>query len=124
MKRLFIILLFPFFSYGQVDTCFTQDEIVDISFTLDSLYALDSLNNEIIQQHEIVIESQKQLIQIDSVQLAYKSKQIELLKENVELYIEREKYLKPRWYDNKMIWFTGGIITAVVTGKFVATIAK
>jgi hypothetical protein len=58
------------------------------------------------------------------VQLAYKSKQIELLKENVELYIEREKYLKPRWYDNKMIWFTGGIITAVVTGKFVATIAK
>jgi len=124
MKHLFIILLFPFFSAAQIDTCFTQDEIIDISFTIDSLYALDSLNALIIEQHETIIASQQELLTIDSLQLEYKTKQIALLKENVELYIEREKYLKPRWYDNKIIWFTGGIVTAVVTGKFVATIVK
>ena len=124
MKRLFIILLFPFFSYGQMDTCFTQDEIVDISFTLDSLYALDSLNEEIIAHYEEQIESYKQLVALDSLQIEYNKKQIALLKENVELYVEREKYLKPRWYDHKAIWFTGGIITAVFTGKFVTTVVK
>lgn len=124
MKRLFIILLFPFVCYGQTDTCFTEEQIIDISYTIDSLYALDSINTEIIARYEEQVESYKQLVALDSVQLTYKNKQIELLKENVSLYVEREKYLKPRWYDHKAIWFTGGIVTAVFTGKFVATIVK
>lgn len=124
MKRLFIILLFPFVCYGQTDTCFTEEQIIDISYTIDSLYALDSINTEIIARYEEQVESYKQLVALDSVQLTYKNKQIELLKENVSLYVEREKYLKPRWYDHKAIWFTGGIVTAIFTGKFVATIVK
>ena len=59
MKRLFIILLFPFVCYGQTDTCFTEEQIIDISYTIDSLYALDSINTEIIARYEEQVESYK-----------------------------------------------------------------
>ena len=48
----------------------------------------------------------------------------ELLNNNIELYIQREKYLKPKWYDNKVIWFASGIITAVATGKMAVEVLK
>ena len=101
------------------DTCFTSDEIIDISETLDSLYYTDSLNNEIISQQETLISELETIIKLDSIQLLYTDRKIELLNENINLYIEREKYLKPKWYDNKVIWFSGGILTTLLTGKMI-----
>jgi hypothetical protein len=101
------------------DTCFTENEIIDISETLDSLYYTDSLNNEIISQQETLISELETIIKLDSIQLLYTDRKIELLNENINLYIEREKYLKPKWYDNKVIWFGGGILTTLLTGKMI-----
>ena len=121
MKKFFIIILLcPLFIKGQMpDTCFTSDEIIDISETLDSLYYTDSLNNEIISQQETLISELETIIKLDSIQLLYTDRKIELLNENINLYIEREKYLKPKWYDNKVIWFGGGILTTLLTGKMI-----
>ena len=121
MKKFFIILyLWPFMLFSQMpDTCFTSDEIIDISETLDSLYYTDSLNNEIISQQETLISELETIIKLDSIQLLYTDRKIELLNENINLYIEREKYLKPKWYDNKVIWFGGGILTTLLTGKMI-----
>ena len=121
MKKFFIIiLLYPFMLTAQMsDTCFTSDEIIDISETLDSLYYTDSLNNEIISQQETLISELETIIKLDSIQLLYTDRKIELLNENINLYIEREKYLKPKWYDNKVIWFGGGILTTLLTGKMI-----
>ena len=68
MKKIFIILLLlPVFSYTQtVDTCFTEQEIHDISETLDSLYYLDSVNNDIIIKQETLISSLEHLNKLDS----------------------------------------------------------
>lgn len=122
---LFILLMSPVFAIAQVpDTCFTQQEIEDISYTLDSLYIADSINNNLIHKQEVLINYQTRLIKLDSVQLEYKSKQIELLKENIDIYVEREKSFRPKWYDNKSIYFTGGIITAILTGKLITEIVK
>lgn len=122
---LFILLISPVFAIAQVpDTCFTQQEIEDISYTLDSLYIADSINNNLIHRQEVLINYQTRLIKLDSVQLEYKSKQIELLNENINIYVEREKTFKPKWYDNKSIYFTGGIITAILTGKLITEIVK
>ena len=54
MKRLLLILLFPLYALTQTtpDTCFTQQEIIDISYTLDSLYAADSINLALIERFE------------------------------------------------------------------------
>ena len=121
MKKIFIIIyLWPFMLFSQMpDTCFTSDEIIDISETLDSLYYTDSLNNEIISQQETLISELETIIKLDSIQLLYTDRKIELLNENINLYIEREKYLKPKWYDNKVIWFGSGILTTLLTGKMI-----
>ena len=126
MKKYFIIiLLWPMFLIGQEsDTHFTEDEIIAISETLDSLYYLDSINNEIISQQETLISELETIAKLDSIDLMYTNKKIELLNSNIELYIQREKYLKPKWYDNKVIWFASGIITAVATGKMAVEVLK
>jgi len=104
MKKFFIILfIWPMFIFGQMpDTCFTSEEIIDISETLDSLYYLDSVNNEIISQQETLISELETIIQLDSIQLLYTNKKVELLNDNINLYIKREKHLRPKWYDNKL----------------------
>ena len=126
MKKYFIIiLLWPMFLIGQEsDTHFTEDEIIAISETLDSLYYLDSINNEIISQQETLISELETIAKLDSIELMYINKKIELLNSNIELYIQREKYLKPKWYDHKVIWFTSGIITAIATGKMAVEVLK
>lgn len=121
MKRLLLILLFPISCFAQEveDTCFTEQEILDISFTLDSLYKVIDIGDNIILEQEFLIEKQSKLIELDSVQLSYKTQQIELLQKNVNLYVEREKRLQPKWYDNKTIWFGAGILTSLLVFQLV-----
>ena len=66
MKHLLIILLFPMFALTQtkLDTCFTQQEIIDISYTLDSLYAADSINNALIEKFETLTMQHEKLIKL------------------------------------------------------------
>jgi len=126
MKQLLVILLFPIFAFTQTkpDTCFTQQEIVDISYTLDSLFALDSINTALINKYVILSKQQDELIKLDSLQIRYKDQQIVLLQENVELYIRRERYLKPKWYEAKGLWFGMGIFTTLGSGILINQILK
>jgi len=126
MKQLLVILLFPIFAFTQTksDTCFTQQEIVDISYTLDSLFALDSINTALINKYVTISKQQYELIKLDSLQIRYKDQQIVLLQENVELYIRRERYLKPKWYEAKGLWFGMGIFTTLGSGILINQILK
>ena len=126
MKQLLVILLFPIFAFTQTkpDTCFTQQEIIDISYTLDSLFALDSINTALIDKYVTLSKQQTELINLDSLQIRYKDQQIALLQENVELYIRRERYLKPKWYEAKGLWFGMGIFTTLGSGILINQILK
>jgi hypothetical protein len=126
MKKIFIILLLlPVFSFTQtVDTCFTEEQIHDISETLDSLYYLDSVNNDIIIKQDNLIYSLEHLNKLDSLQKLYYQQQIDLLNSNIDLYIEREELIKPKWYDSKIIWFGAGILTTVLTGKLIVEVVQ
>jgi hypothetical protein len=85
---LFILCTFPVFALTQIsDTCFTEQEVLDISFTLDSLYIADSINNKLIKEQSILLDQQKHLIRLDSLELEYKTKQIDLLNKNVSIYV-------------------------------------
>ncbi|NBS61561.1 MAG: hypothetical protein EBT26_05920 [Microbacteriaceae bacterium] len=126
MKRLLIILLFPLFAFTQTipDTCFTQQEIVDISYTIDSLFALDSINTALIDKYSVLSKQHEELIKLDSMQIQYKNQQIALLQENIELYVRRERYLKPKWYDSKGLWFAAGIFTTLGSGILINELLK
>ena len=116
MKRFLIILsMIPVLAFTQVpDSCFTEQEIRDISFTLDSLYRVNELNDSIIAEQAKLIADQQRLIHLDELQLEYKTKQVSLLNDNIQMYVEREKYLKPKWYDSKALWFSGGILSTIL----------
>tara|TARA_R110000796_G_scaffold99965_2_gene208425 strand:- start:481 stop:861 length:381 start_codon:yes stop_codon:yes gene_type:complete len=124
MKKFFIIIIIcPLISFGQLaDTCFTSDEIIDISETLDSLYYMDSLNNKIITEQDNLISDLETIIRLDSIELIYTNIKLKLLNENIDLYIEREKHLRPKWYDHKAIWFSTGILTTLFTGKMIVKV--
>lgn len=117
MKKLLVALLLPLSCFSQTvpDTCFTEKQIIEIAETLDSLWQADSINNVLIEQQENIIKSYKTLIALDSVQIAYQKQQIELLNNNVDLYIKRQKQLQPKWYDANGLWFGSGLITAILT---------
>ena len=126
MKKLIFILCFPIIGFGQTvpDTCFTEQQIHDISETFNELYFKDSVNNALISQQELVIQKQDELIRLDSVQIIYKQQQIELLESNIDLYVKQQKKLQPKWYNHKIIWFSAGILTTILTGKLIVEVVQ
>ena len=121
MKKLLVILLFPItcFSQQTPDTCFTEEQMRDILFTVDSLYELDEINRKIIERQDKLARELNLVVKLDSMQIAYHTEQTKLLKSNIDLYIEREKRLQPKWYDSKFLWFGSGIITTLFTGVII-----
>ena len=111
-------------SFAQVDTCFTEKQIHQISETLDSLYYIDSVNNQLFLQQSSLIEDLEHISKLDSLQLEYKQQQINFLKTNIDLYVERQKRLEPKWHDNKLLWFSTGILTSAVTSIFIIQAVK
>ena len=112
-----IILLFPVLAFSQKtkakpDTCFTQQEIADISFVLDSLWTADDINNELITKYQNLSIHQDSLIKLDSIQLAAKDKEIKLLNGIIADY----KQLQPKFMDKKSVWFGFGFLAALGSG--------
>jgi len=125
--KLLIITLFPVFAFTQTippDTCFTEQQVHDISETLDDLYYQDSINQQIISQQKQIIAKQDEVMRLDSLQLRYNEQQIKLLETNIDLYVKKQKRLEPKWYDNKIIWFSAGILTTVLTGKLIVEVVQ
>ena len=119
MKTFLIILclLVSAFSFSQKsktvpDTCFTQQEIKDISLTLDSLFAVCDINDELITEYKSLIENQKEMIKLDSMQIEYQKQQTVLLRENINLYVEKER-ITNKWYNNKYLWLGMGFVGGV-----------
>jgi len=117
MNKLLVILLFPVITIAQSipDTCFTEQQIIQISKTLDSLWEADNINNVLIAQQEDAINTCRKLLALDSLQIEFQKQQIELLNDNVDLYIKRQRQLQPKWWDAKGIWFGSGIVTAIIS---------
>ena len=105
MYKLFFILLisFTFTQEPCEGTCFSEQEVVNITnnikeleFKLEKgLEIEENLNSQIymyIQQDSLNIS----LIKDYKQQLQFKEEIIDLV--------------KPKWYDNKYLWFFGGII--------------
>jgi len=126
MKKIFIILyLWPALLFSQVnDTCFTSVEVMQISNTLDSLHHLDSINNKVISEQEVLIANLEKVIKLDSLENLYLNQKNEFLNDNINLYIKREKLLRPKWYNSKIIVFAGGILTTVLTGKLIVEVVQ
>ena len=83
-------------------TCFSDEEVQNIELHITELENKDSLNVQIVNNLNSQILDYKQLSINDSTVIANYKKQIELK----DLMISE---IKPKWYDNKYLWFGYGI---------------
>ena len=106
MNKLLLIFLFFSFSFTQEPcdgTCFSEEEIINITNNIKEL------EFDLQKQLEINKNLDSQIymyIQSDSL---YQS-QIKDYKKQLEFKEEMIKLVKPKWYDNQYLWFFGGII--------------
>jgi len=114
---LFIFLFVSVIGFAQKtkkqapDTvCFTKEQAADISFVLDSLWAADDINNELIALDSIQLDKQDSII-------VYQKNIVTDLEKKIEL-------LQPKWNDKKSVWFGFGFITALGSGILVNQLIK
>ena len=105
MYRLIFILLFSF-SITQEPcegTCFSEEEVVNITNNIKEL----QFNVEKYKEIEVNLNSQIQTYieqeKLNESLISDYKKQLEFKEEIIDL-------VRPKWYDNKYLWFFGGII--------------
>jgi len=106
MKKLLLILLTLSFIFTQEpceDYCLSQEEMSNIINDVDSLkFNLDKQ----IKMNENLNEQIYIYIQHDDLN---KRKSI-LLNDKINLYEDLVKQVKPKWYENKWLWFSLGVV--------------
>ena len=106
MNKLLLMLLIISFLIPQepcVGTCLSEEETINLFHNIQELEFKDSTNTEIIGN----LNSQIYMyIQSDSL---FKN-QIEDYKKQILLKDEMIELVKPRWYENKYLWFGFGVI--------------
>ena len=111
MKQLLITLLL-----GVSSICYSQDtlripavELEEFFLALDTLRTQDSIKTILISDLEAEIILFEKISQQDSLIIAYKNKEIELLNERIVLYDERLNQVD-KWYNKPVIGVTGGFL--------------
>ena len=121
---MFPVLAFTQKSKVTQDTCFTQSELADISFVIDSLWAADDINNELIVKYRGLVKQQDSIATLDSLHIVEQETEIKLLKSNIDLYKEQIKLMQPKWSDKKGLWFGFGFLSAIGSGILVNQLVK
>ena len=105
VTKLFILLLisFTFTQEPCEGTCFSEEEVLNITNNIKEL----QFDVEKYKEIEVNLNSQIYMyIQQDSLNESLISdykKQLQWKEEMIDL-------VKPKWYDNKYLWFFGGVI--------------
>ena len=92
-------------------TCLSDEQTVNITNSLKELEHKDSTNTLIIgnlnDQIKLYIEQHAN----DSLLISLNKEKSLLLNDRIKLYDELIKEVKPKWYENKWLWFTIGVMT-------------
>lgn len=94
----------------------------------NKIYILEQLNNQFqqkIQHQDNIINKQQNIIVLDSLQIDYYKKQIQLYKIQINKYkeinqidslqINKLKNDKNKWYDNKYLYFVYGVSIILIS---------
>ena len=105
MYRLLFILLLSFtFTQEPCDgTCFSEDEVINITNNIKELEFKLEKSKEIEENLNSQIYMYIQNDSLNQALISDYKKQLEWKEEMIDL-------VKPKWYDNKYLWFFGGIV--------------
>ena len=111
-----IVLLMFSFVFMQ-ETCLSEEEtknlfnnINECEFNLDKTLKINVTLNE---QIKLYLEQHAN----DSLLISLNEQKSLLLNDKIKLYDDLVKQVKPKWYENKWLWFTIGVVTTAGTLK-------
>ena len=114
MKRLILSLTLIGLLFSQDKTyTFTAEEVVNMGNKVKGLEQTVENQSEQLGIYEELVKKYENQGQIDSMLISFKTQQVNILKDREVLYEKQIKLIKPKWYENKWIYFTlGAIATA------------
>ena len=126
MRYIIYILLLVGFLYGQTEEktiSVPKSDVIEWANKLKQYETSDSLQTSLISDLELQVKKLEENSTLDSLIISTRLHQIDLLKETNQLYKEKIKVVKPKWHENKWLWFTYGVVatsTSVwLTGQLV-----
>ena len=107
IKGFLSILLSVSILLPQTNYTFTEEEVNALYNSIQNLEYSDSLNQKIIENLNEQIYMYIQQNETDSTIIENYIEQLKLKEEFI-------KELKPKWYDNKYIWYSMGVLSMIV----------
>lgn len=103
---------------GFVSAQYTEAEVLEMIQDRDQQWQVkvndleklvEQQNNQMFTQESLISKQQSQ-IETDSLIIETKNKQIELLSKRDEANAKLVSLVKPRWYENRYLWFIVGFV--------------
>ena len=101
---------------------FTEDQVLGFTNTIKELELKDSLNVSLVSDYEMMVKRLESNAAIDSMLIENKTVQINLLKEQTDLLNQKVKLVRPKWYENKWLYFTFGVMATAGSVKLAGQI--
>ena len=123
MKKLILMLTMfgLLFSQDKVYT-FTEEEVVNMGNKVKDLQTTVENQTEQLGIYSELIKKFENQTEIDSMLLSFKTQQVDILKDREVLYEKQIKLIKPKWYENKWLYFTFGVIATSTSIKLAGEI--
>ena len=122
---IYILLIGSLFSQEVNETktyTFTEEEVLGFTNTIKELELKDSLNVSLVDDLESQIKLFEENSVVDSMLIANKTLQINLLKDTNKLLEQKVKLVRPKWYENKLLYFTYGVLGTAISVRLAGQI--
>ena len=101
---------------------FTEEEVLAFTNEIKELQLKDSLNVSLVGDLESQLKLYEENSVIDSMLIANKTTQINLLKDTNKLLEQKVKLVQPKWYENKWVYFTYGVLMTATSVRLAGQI--
>ena len=122
---IYILLIGSLFSQDVIEPktyTFTEEEVLGFTNTIKELELKDSLNVSLVDDLESQLKLFEETSVIDSMLIANKTTQLNLLKDTNKLLEQKVKLVQPKWYENKWLYFTYGVVLTATSVKLAGQI--
>ena len=121
---LFVGLLFAQDIQEPKTYSFTEDQVLGFTNAIKELELKDSLNVSLVSDYEVMVKRLEATAAIDSMLIANKTFQISLLKDTNKLLEQKVKLVRPKWYENRWLYFTFGVALTATSVKLAGQIVN
>ena len=122
---IYILLIGSLFSQEVNETktyTFTEEEVLAFTNEIKELQLKDSLNVSLVDDLESQIRLFEETSVIDSMLIANKTTQLNLLKDTNKLLEQKVKLVQPKWYENKWLYFRYGVLGTAISVRLAGQI--